>query len=505
MTRGASILRRAALCALLAPQAAHADAVTLHGDAVDLAVSTVAQGQSQGQLQLQSSSSTPTVGGQADLTGRLNTALQAAIHLQIQASDTQAQAWTGPLSPAVSASPANASNSGKLGFNAAWTPSSATKLEVDMTDEFHRSLQWAAPYLTPGEDQDALSRQQSARAALSLQPLRPLTLQLGGETSRDIEQTSVVSPGSAAFTWSETGAQRAFSTVKWTLIPGLSLEGGGAAEIFNVGWRGADAGLQNYAYLTPKAAANLAAWPGGQLQISVERVVSPVNATQFGSFIDTAERPLDAAAFQPDHEWRYTGKLDQKLAGVDLSASYIHALLQSVTDFGPAGAGQAPMSIGGGQRDQLDLGLNAPLEAVGLASATLTGKASWRASRVIDPFTQTPRRLSGETPYQAEINLAQSLPAAHLRLGVKAQVSGAQTTYQMSQLSTLSPTGGLGGFLDYSAAGVAIHLQLDNLVGGGRTDRETYFIGSRSLDDVDRAIDTRQDSRAVAISLQKPF
>jgi hypothetical protein len=486
----------AAACALLAPYAALADALTLHGDALDLNIGANAQGQS---------ASAPAVQGQADLTGRFSGALQAGVHLQIQASDNQAEAWASPLAPTLSASPANASNSGKLGFNAAWTPAVWAKLQLDLNNEFHRSLQWAAPYLAMGEDQAASTRQSSARASMSLQPVQPLMLQLGGETTRDIEQTLALSPDApAAFTRAETSTQRAFTAAKWTLIPQLSFEGGGAAETVQVGWRGADAAAQSYAYLTPRAAANLAAWPGGRLQFSVERVVSPVNAVQFGSFIDTADHPA-TAAFQPDHEWRYTGRLQQNVAGVDLSASYIRALLQSVTDFGPAGAGQAPMSIGGGERSQFDIGLNAPLAVVGLPSATLTGKATWRDSRVIDPFTQTPRRLSGETPYQAEINLAQSLPGAHVRLGVKAQVSGAQSMYQMSQLSTLSPTGGLGGFLDYKTGGVAIHLQLDNLLGGARTDREIYFIGSRSLDDPDRSVDTRQDSRAFAISLQKPF
>jgi microcystin degradation protein MlrC len=83
---------------------------------------------------------------------------------------------------------------------------------------------------------------------------------------------------------------------------------------------------------------------------------------------------------------------------------------------------------------------------------------------------------------------------------LKAQFSGRQLVYQMSQVDMASPTAGLGGSINYRAGPVTLCLQLDNIVGGARTDTSVMFDGSRAADMQDGVRQTHEDSRAVRIS-----
>jgi uncharacterized protein (DUF1684 family) len=185
---------------------------------------------------------------------------------------------------------------------------------------------------------------------------------------------------------SDTG--RAFAQVSWKPVSRLSLEAGSAIESLGVAVQGAAGGAAAYAYMTPHLAATFTPWTDAALAFSAERKVSAPNAAQFASFIQTADHP-GADAFQPDHEWRYSASFKQALGPeAAMSASFTQSNLQSVTDLGPVGAGQAPVDIGPGERRQVNLAVVAPLLLPGLsAPAKLSASADWLASDVTDPFT----------------------------------------------------------------------------------------------------------------------
>jgi hypothetical protein len=231
--------------------------------------------------------------------------------------------------------------------------------------------------------------------------------------------------------------------------------------------------------------------------------VSAPNAAQFASFIQASGR-MGAGGFQPDHEWRYVAGLKQTLAGaVTLSASLTQSNLQSVTDLGPVGAGQAPVGIGAAERRRVDVALAAPLSLPGVPQAQFSAKADWLDSQVTDPFTGQRRPISGDAAYRAELSLGGALRAAPLTWALKAQFTGPQAIYQMSQVDLISPAAGLGGTIGYRAGPVTVGLQLDNIVGGGRTDTSLTYTGSRAFDLLDGQRQTRDDGRAVRFTLTR--
>jgi hypothetical protein len=263
------------------------------------------------------------------------------------------------------------------------------------------------------------------------------------------------------------------------------------------------AGGASYAYVTPHISSVLKPWADAEWTVSVERSVSQPAAAQYASFIAAPDRPADVS-FQPDHGWAYTAALKQTLPGaVVVSANLTQSQLQSVTDLGPVGTTQAPVSIGAGQRRQVDFALSAPVPTPWSGPLKLSASAGWLQSQVTDPFTGARRPISGDAPYKAELNLAGGLGKLPLNWALKAQVTGPQAIYQMSQVDLISQTAGLGGTLAYKAGPLTVGLQLDNIVGGARSDTSLTYAGSRVFDIQDGSHETHDDSRAVRLSFSR--
>lgn len=440
-----------------------------------------------------------SVGGRASLD--LNLAgLQTSVQAAVEGGG--AAVATDPFAPAASDGQSWTGNHAKL--TTVWTPTPGARLEIEVSDQSKQALARLDP-LAPGlPGQMTNTQSESAKMTAVLAPLASVEVRLGGEATSALAQTPAYPVAGVLTAGSDlrNDTSRLFADLTWTPAPRLSLQAGEAMESLGVG-AGPASDSAAYAYLTPRVAAVLTPWSDATWTISAERAVTAPNAAQFASFIQTADHPA-AGAFQPDHEWRYVASVKQTLAGgVLLSASVTQSELQSVTDLGPVGAAQAPVDIGAGARRKIDLSLSAPLALPGLPPAKLSASAAWTASQVTDPFTGQRRPISGDAAYSAELNLSGALARAPLSWALKARLTGPQSVYQMSQVDLISPTAGLGGAINYKAGPVTLGLNLDNIVGGGRTDTSLIYAGSRAFDLQDGARQTHDDSRAVRFSLTR--
>jgi hypothetical protein len=445
-------------------------------------------------------SADPTsVGGRADFAFQLNdlqTSLQASVEGGDLAGDgadpfavtARGQSWTGSQAQ----------------MTTTWTPSDVARLEISLSDQLKHSLTQVdllAPQM-PTQATNTLS--QSAKVTAVLTPLAPIELRVGGEASSgvvDVPATSVAGVLTAVSNL-RNDSGRMFADLTWKPLARFSLTAGEGVQSLGVASQGV--GGASYAYVTPHVSGALTPWTNAEWTLSVERSVSQPAAAQFASFMGVADRPA-GVSFQPDHGWSYSAVLKQTLPGaVVVSANLTQSNLQSVTDLGPVGTTQAPISIGPGQRRQVDIALTAPVPVPGSAPLKLSASAGWLQSQVTDPFTGARRPISGDAPYKAEVNLAGGrLGKLPLSWAVKAQVTGPQAIYQMSQVDQISQTAGVGGTLAYKAGPITVGLQLDNIVGGGRTDTALTYAGSRAFDVADGFHQTRDDSRAVRLSFSR--
>jgi hypothetical protein len=476
--------------------------LALSGGPLATYAATVAQGdRGDFSIDAYTPSSTDTVGGRASLDLNLSS-LQTSVQASVEGGGVQTaddpfamaqrgQSWTGS----------------QARLTTVWTPGPAASVEFDLTNQLKRSLSQLDPLQPQIPGQLTSTQSQSAKLTASLTPFSPIELHIGGEaTSGSVDTVAFPVLGvvaAASNLRNDTG--RAFADVTWKPGPRFSLQAGDGLETLGVAAGASGGSGATYAYLTPHVAGAFTPWTDAEWSLSAEHAVAPPDAAQFAAFITTPDRQA-AASFQPDRAWRYVASVKQTLRGdVSLSASLTQSNLQSVTDLGPVGLIQAPVSIGAGQRRQVDLAVSAPLPLPWLPPARLSASADWLRSEVTDPFTGARRPISGDAPYRAQVNLTGQFAKLPLTWALKAQVSGPQAVYQMSQVDLFSPTAGLGGALNYKAGKLVVGLQLDNIVGGGRTDTAITYAGSRAISLPEGVHQTFDDGRAVRISLSRPL
>jgi hypothetical protein len=329
-----------------------------------------------------------------------------------------------------------------------------------------------------------------------------LDVKVGAKLSSELEQTAAIA-GSGTETRDQVQTeQREMSAgLAWKPLSAISLEAGGKVQATSLLWAAGRAAA--YADLDPDAKLSVAPWSGGSLQLTLERATSPLSQ---GQFLGYGQGGPDIAfsEVQPSREWRYGASVAQKAGPVNLSASLVQARVQTFAYLAPSGALGARVGMGEGDRREVQTRLSAPLPLFGLQPFTLEARATWRDSAVQDPLTGVLGRLSGEQPYDASLSLSHALGASG-RWGVTARASGPQVNLGPTQVANLSPTAGLGGFVQYQTRPVTLRLSLDNLVGGERSERDVVYDGLRDLNVVDHTTALRTVDRGFHISLIRPL
>jgi len=386
-------------------------------------------------------------------------------------------------------------------FQARWAVSSDAEINIAAENGARRANNGFSGFGVAGDGQ--LTRDETRSAQIrAVARLDRLEAQLGAENATSAFR---VRPDDTTAESSRNwlSSRRLFGKLAWRPSDRVSLEAGQAVQDFTVGWRGAETITSSGAYLTPNAAVVLKPWRRTTWRLDAEQTLTPIQPGQFAAYAQLAATGTGAAP-QPDRGWRYGARVEQKLGGgATLAAGVSDWRLDSVTELGPVGAGEAPVGIGPGGRQQLDVNLTAPLAPIGLPGATLAGDLTLRRSHVQDPFTGERRAFSGESPYRAELRLSGAVPATDLNWSLVAQADGPQTLNQMSQVTNLGPTAGLGGAVSYGAGPVRVSLELENLIGGSREVTTYSYAGSRADAALADVIRRNDDSRAVRISLKR--
>jgi hypothetical protein len=476
---GAGVASAAALACVAAPAAAQQ--VVLQGETARLSVAPYG--------------AATTLGGRAELAadlGPLETALSAALERgggRLGLSDSPAGAVQIPT----------AWRSKMVRSSANWTlgPGATVTLEAEDSDRWSRSF---ASLVASRDGQLAHDRSSALRLRADAH-VEHLSLQLGAEvTSGNLSARRADLTAEAEQRW--LTSRRLFGKLTWRPADAVSIEAGQAFQSFDVGWSGASEISSTSGRLTPSFALALAADRRTRWRFEAERTLTPVQPDQFAAFAQLAT-PGVGSAPQPDYGWRYSAKVDRELGDLHLTAGASGWRMESVTELGPVGAGEAPVRIGPGARRQLDLGVTTPLRPVGLGATSLAGELSLRRSSVRDPFTGQARAISGEAPYRAQIRLSGALPAVDMNWSLVARTDGPQRLNQMSQVTALGATSGLGGALTYGAGPVAVSLELDNLIGGSRQVTTYSYTGARADQILSDILRRNEESRAVRIALKR--
>ncbi|HEY4032270.1 MAG TPA: hypothetical protein VGM25_18130 [Caulobacteraceae bacterium] len=478
----------------LAPAGAQpaAQAVAAPGQAIDIE----GQGLAVNMSLTASEPDHPQAGGKAKITGQID---QLQTHVELGAISGQ------PAPSQGSAGAADASgwwNTTTAGVGASWTPSGAAKFEIGAQNATRVEFTASDPVFGDAGQHFAQHRTTAASAAATLTPVAPLDVKFGANLSTELEQTAAIA-GSGAETHDQvqTEQRQMSAALAWKPLSALSLEAGGTVQSTSLMWSAGRAAA--FADLDPDARLSLTPWSGGSLELTLDRSTAPLTQAQFlGYATGGAEAVLPLV--QPSREWRYGAAVTQKAGPIDLSASLIQARVQTYAYMAPFGAYAARVGMGEGDRREIQAGLAAPLPLFGWAPFTLEAKATWRDSLVQDPLTGALGRLSGERPYDATLSLSHAIGPG-MRWGVTARAAGPQINLGPSEVASLSPTAGFGGFVQVQTRPLTLRLSLDNIVGGDRSEHDVIYTGLRDASAIDHISEIRTTDRGVRLSLIRPL
>ena len=299
---------------------------------------------------------------------------------------------------------------GELGFN--YTRPLSERLELELTglqrigtDDFVSTFSSGGNTATFGND--ATSGESIARAVFRFRPNERWSYESGGEVAYNFldSETSyaengvpVVLPGAAVKVEELRG--EVFGRTTWRPSPRWTVEAGLNVEYSEISQSGDSDTSKSFVYPKPRFQLTWNPATGHQLRLKAEREVGQLD---FGDFVASAEvdigqvqggnpdlEPYKATTYSLTYERRFWEK-------AVFTMTYAHAEVEDFIDVIPLTGGfEAVGNIGSGTQDTFDIGVNLPLDHLGIANARLQARASFRDSSIIDPLTDEDRRFSGQ-------------------------------------------------------------------------------------------------------------
>ena len=367
------------------------------------------------------------------------------------------------------------------------------------TGEHQLSLEYRAPADAAPQTADHLVRSENQTASAQLTaPLGGVQITAGAQHSATVSQD--MSGSEAESPVVGTQDHSIFARMNWRPLGGVDVAGGATARTSAITWRGGTERSSSYHSLDPDVSVGVRPWQGAKLSAKLEHVVSPYDAGAFAAY--STDQAPNAPALRPDHAWQLETRLEQDIGATKLSAAYTASRQGSATELvAGQGATQSPASTPLLRRDNLSVGVSVPLDAVGLAGASVSSQAQWQTSRVVDPVTQEQRAASGEVPRKFSLRVAHALADKRLSLGLTGDFTGACTTYQVNQISTTSSGGSLGAFMAFTPGRYQIDLNVSGIVGSSTTDY--MFPHTRQASEPDRVLWQPNTGPMLSLSLHK--
>lgn len=353
---------------------------------------------------------------------------------------------------------------------------------------------------TLGDDQrfslSHLGGESIARGIVHWRPSGALTVDAGGEfaynwlkvrTSFSDNGAPIAVPAGDVRIHEARG--EAFATAVWRPMATLSVEAGLRAEDSTISASGDVTLSKTLAYPKPRIVVTWSPDASNQVRLRAEHEVGQLD---FNAFVASAALNANGVVagnpnLSPQQDWAFEAAYDRHFwkDGV-VSLTVRHLVLRDVVDrapvFATSGVFDEPANIGGGREDDLVASFSLPLGRLGVPNAVLRGLGTWRVSRVIDPTTDQPRRISGQHPLDADLHFSQDLPQWRLSWGIDAAFRTLERFYRFDEIDSNRANTVFTLFADYKIRpDLTLRVQTDL----GRSHliaRREVFAGPRGLD-----------------------
>jgi hypothetical protein len=397
-------------------------------------------------------------------------------------------------------------NEGEVGAN--WERALGPKTRFEFTGLAQRSyVDFSSAFADGTGDglfsQHSESGESIARGVLRYTASPTWSMEVGGEAAFNFLDSAIdyVENGvpvilPAANVRVEERRGELFGSSTWRLSPALSVEGGLRVEVSTISQTGDTDLERSFTYVKPRLAVTWSPTPVDQVRLRVEREVGQLD---FGDFVSsvafsTGVGTAGNADLEPSRSWTVEAVWERKFwkdGAIVLTA--VHEQITDATDrvpiIGPGYAFDAPGNIGDGTSDSVEVSLALPLTRIGVPGGLLRARGEWSRSEVNDPITGEARRISGQSPFEGEVNFSQDLPKYRTQWGVNTSLGFQERYYRFDQIETVELGTWVQLYAEYKPRpNLSFRVEMQNLLGRDFTRTREVFAGPRNtagLDHVD--------------------
>jgi len=310
-----------------------------------------------------------------------------------------------------------------------------------------------APTLTRDFALDRKTYETVGRAQFNIAPTAGMRLEAGAEgaynrldsqTALSVNGRPVALPAGDVLVEELRG--EAILRGTWQVSSRLTLEAGARHEVSRVTSAGDVVLEKSLSYLKPRAAVTWTPNAETQVRLRLEREVAQLNFDDFVASPNVASTGVVVAGnpdLTPQQAWVYEATVERSFwKDGAIVLTYRRFDLSDVVDrmpiLGPTGAilADAPGNIGSGRKTEIQAGLTAPLDRLGLRSAQLKGQVTWRDTRVLDPLGPSNRQISTLHPVDWEAHFTQALPQWRMTWGLDLLGGIRERVFRLTEVET---------------------------------------------------------------------
>ncbi|WP_051257116.1 TonB-dependent receptor plug domain-containing protein [Brevundimonas aveniformis] len=283
-----------------------------------------------------------------------------------------------------------------------------------------------------------------------------------------------------------------FATSTWRPTSQWSLELGMRAEVSTITQSG-DTNLErSFFYPKPRALVTWTLNEENQIRLRLEREVGQLD---FGDFVSSAGFTNGVVTagnsdLEPDKTW--VAELAWERSFWDEGSLVVTLAHEEITDasdrvpiFTLTDVFDAPGNIGDGTEDSLGIDLTVPLGRLGIAGGRVRFRGEWSVSEVRDPTTGALRRMSGQEPFEGEINFTQALPQWNLQWGGNAFLGFTERHYRFDTVETIELEPWYNLFAEWRhRPDLSFRVELQNLSGRNFIRTREVYAGPRDVSPV---------------------
>ena len=293
----------------------------------------------------------------------------------------------------------------------------------------------------------------------------------------------------------------------WALEAGMRLERSVLSQ------SGEHARSRSFVYPKPRLALRWAPGESDDWRFAISREVGQLEFEDFVASASLESGTVSAgnAELRPEQSWRAELGWEHRFnADAAITLSWTHERISDVVDRVLVMDGDdifdAPGNIGDGRRDSLAADFATPLDALGLPGIRLRTTLLWRDSAVTDPVTGERRRISGEQPFEGEVELIQELPDLRLQWGIELEhLAERETQYRYDRITRESEDPGWTLFAERRfGERWRVSAELTDLFGRDFEEYREDYAGTRASGAVDeRTLRQRRTPGTISVTIRR--